>query len=158
MRWGREGLRTLSTMNYRVSQFTVLPFVFFVAISVFVVVMSMASDGAVQLLNLFLVAIGLVVLIFSRLTVSVDEEHITAAFGLGWPKKVLGHTDIVSAAAVRNKWWYGLGIRLIPHGWMYNVWGLDAVELTLSSGRKFRIGTADRENLLAAISVYHRAI
>jgi hypothetical protein len=36
---------------------------------------------------------------------------------------------------------------------MYNVWGLDAVEVELSSGKVFRIGTNDPENLLAAISL-----
>ena len=30
---------------------------------------------------------------------------------------------------VRNKWWHGWGVRWVPGGSMYNVWGLDAVEL-----------------------------
>jgi hypothetical protein len=34
---------------------------------------------------------------------------------------------------------------------MYNVWGLDAVELELNSSHVFRIGTADADRLLAAI-------
>jgi hypothetical protein len=52
---------------------------------------------------------------------------------------------------VRNKWWYGWGIRLTPHGWLFNVGGLDAVELELASGRKFRIGTDEPQGLLNAI-------
>ena len=54
--------------------------------------------------------------------------------------------------AVRNKWIYGWGIRRLPGGWMYNVWGLDAIELDLVSGKRFRIGTDDPDGLLAAIT------
>jgi len=30
---------------------------------------------------------------------------------------------------------------MTPHGWLYNVSGLDAVEVTTKSGKKYRIGT-----------------
>jgi hypothetical protein len=36
---------------------------------------------------------------------------------------------------------------------MYNVWGLDAVELELQSGKKFRIGTDEPAELLAILSL-----
>ena len=42
---------------------------------------------------------------------------------------------------MRNEWYYGWGVRLTPYGWMFNVSGLDAVELTFESGKRFRIGT-----------------
>ena len=51
------------------------------------------------------------------------------------------HADIVSATPVQNSWWHGWGIRFISGGSMYNVAGLEAVELLLASGKKFRIGT-----------------
>ena len=57
---------------------------------------------------------------------------------------------------VRNKWWYGWGIRKIPKGWMYNVWGLDAVELEMESGKVFRIGTDEPDQLLGALSIQVR--
>lgn len=141
-------------MTYQQRQHAVLPFLFFLAIALFVVVTSLVFDGMVQLINVLLVLIGVVVLLFSRLTVSVDDTNIEAAFGLGWPMKVIAHTDVTEAVTVRNKWWYGLGIRLIPDGWMYNVWGLDAVELSLTSGKKFRIGTAEPDDLLAVIKLH----
>jgi hypothetical protein len=59
--------------------------------------------------------------------------------------------EIRDARAVRNRWFYGWGIRLTPHGWMFNVSGLDAVELDLPNGRRFRNGTDEPERLLAAI-------
>ncbi len=46
-----------------------------------------------------------------------------------------------------------MGIRKISGGWMYNMWGLDAVELEFTSGTVFRIGTDDSGNLIAALSL-----
>jgi len=53
---------------------------------------------------------------------------------------------------VRNKWWYGLGIRLTPHGWLYIVSGLDAVEIVRISGKKFRVGTDEPQALVTALT------
>jgi hypothetical protein len=95
-----------------------------------------------------------VVFWFSRLTVRVDGAEIRVAFGPGWPRRVFGSHEVVGFRQVRNKWYYGWGVRGIPGGWMYNVWGLDAVELELASGKKFRIGTNEPEELVAALSAH----
>jgi len=92
--------------------------------------------------------------IFNRLTVTVAAGKVDAVFGFGWPRHSTDILDIVAVREVRNRWWYGFGMRWIPNGWMYNVWGLDAVELELKSGRVFRIGTDDGPDLLAAISLH----
>ncbi len=112
--------------------------------------------------SLFVMGIStLVVLLvtfwFSRLTVRVGAGEIRVGFGPGWPRRVFGSHEIVGFRQVRNKWYYGWGVRGIPGGWMFSVWGLDAVELELASGRKFRIGTNEPEDLLAALSA-HTAI
>jgi hypothetical protein len=52
---------------------------------------------------------------------------------------------------VRNCWWYGWGIRRGPDFRLYNVSGLDAVELRLKSGEVRRIGTDDPLALAAAL-------
>lgn len=88
---------------------------------------------------------------FSSLRVTVDQSEISAAFGLGWPKKRIPHSRIQSARQVKNAWYVGWGIRKVPSGWMYNVSGLDAVELLLTNGRVFRIGTDEPEALLTAL-------
>ncbi|MFQ5555297.1 MAG: hypothetical protein ACE5GC_08015 [Acidimicrobiia bacterium] len=95
-----------------------------------------------------------VLLAFSRLTVSIAAGRITTAFAWGWPRRTFALEDVVTMKAVRNKWWYGWGIRKIPGGWMFNVWGLDAVELELISGKKFRVGTDAPDDLVAALSLY----
>jgi len=94
-----------------------------------------------------------ITLVFTRLTVVLTDGNLTVAFGFGWPKRTVDVSDIVALRHVRNKWYEGWGIRLIRGGWMYNVWGLDAIELDLSSGKKFRIGTDDPEGLLAALTL-----
>ena len=43
------------------------------------------------------------------------------------------------------------GVRWTPGGWLWNISGLDGVELALVSGRRFRIGTDEAEQLAAAI-------
>ena len=89
--------------------------------------------------------------LFNSLTVRVNSDNVYVAFGSGFIRKSIPLSSIKSAEKVRNKWYYGFGIRLIPGGQMYNVAGLDAVELKLTNGRVFRIGTDEPDKLLAVI-------
>ena len=89
--------------------------------------------------------------VFSTLTAIVDETCVTASFGPGLLKFSYPLQDIVSAKAVFNSWRYGYGVRLLKTGWLYNVSGLKAVEITLKSGRAHRIGTNEPEKLARAI-------
>jgi hypothetical protein len=50
--------------------------------------------------------------------------------------------DSTGFRQVRNKWYYGLGVRRLPEGWMYNVWGLDGVELGVVDSQTFRVAPA----------------
>ena len=74
-------------------------------------------------------------ILFDSLTVTVLTNLIEIRFGIGIIRKQFDITKIQSAAIVRNKWYYGWGIRLTPHGWLYNVAGLDAVEIRLNNGK-----------------------
>ncbi|MEA2011137.1 MAG: hypothetical protein U9N78_10575 [Actinomycetota bacterium] len=111
------------------------------------------TTAIAALLIAFTIAILAIVLLFSRLEVTVSGGRIVAAFGFGRPHREIDLTDVTDVRQVRNAWIQGWGIRKIANGWMYNVWGLDAVEVELSSGDVFRIGTDDPENLLASISL-----
>ncbi|MBN1541411.1 hypothetical protein JW992_04635 [candidate division KSB1 bacterium] len=101
------------------------------------------------------ILVGCLVLL-STLSVKVGSETLIVSFGPGLIRKKFAIRDIRTARAVRNPWYYGWGIRLTPHGWMFNISGLDAVELELTNGRKFRIGTDDPLNLVAAIQSARR--
>ena len=102
--------------------------------------------------------LGLLALVlhFSRLRVTVSNDRVEAAFGSGWPRRVVELSVVTAVRAVRSPWWYGWGVRRVPNGWMYNVWGLDAVELELESGTVFRIGTGEPDELAAVLALHVR--
>lgn len=93
-------------------------------------------------------------LLFYKLKVEVNDIEITLTFGVGVIKKRIELSQIQSVEAVKNKFWYGWGIRLTPHGWLWNIAGYDAVELTYKqSKRKFRIGCENSAELKASIDL-----
>jgi hypothetical protein len=96
---------------------------------------------------------AVVVMLFGALTVEVDDATIRLRFGVGLIRKAFSLADVASCGPVRNQWWWGWGIRRIPGGWLYNVSGLNAVELILKNGKKFRIGTDEPRALNDFIQV-----
>jgi len=99
------------------------------------------------------VAVGMMILawLFSSLTVVVNDSEVRWHFGPGAWNYRLALTDIASARAVRNNWLNGFGVRVGPGFRLYNVSGLDAVELKLKNGDVRRIGTDDPAGLAAAL-------
>lgn len=104
---------------------------------------------------------GIVILIVAELfainmtvlTLRINEGELTWQFGIGIPKGALNINDIVSVELVRNKWWYGFGIRRTSSGArLYNVEGLDAIEIINNEGAKIRFGTNDPKKLLRVLS------
>lgn len=93
-----------------------------------------------------------VLLLFHDLHVDVEAERIRLRFGIGLLRKSVPLADVKACRRVRNNPLYGWGIRYIGRGWLYNVSGLDAVELDLASGKRLRIGTDDPEGLEKAIN------
>lgn len=97
-----------------------------------------------------------VLLILFRLTVTIDDEAIHLCFGIGLIRKAIPLDNVLSCEVVRNQPWWGWGIRLffdglIPAGWLYNVDGLDAVELEMKNGSRLRIGTDEPDELQVAV-------
>jgi len=96
---------------------------------------------------LFLIAI----VVFYKLTITIESETLCASFGVGLIRKKLPVSEIAGCESIRIRWWYGWGIYLTPDGWLYSVAGWDAVAITLRDGRKFAFGTDDPDGLVAAI-------
>lgn len=90
-------------------------------------------------------------LLFSSLTVRVEDEALRFYFGPGFWERRISLSDIREVRVVRNAVWYGWGIRYTPHGWLYNVSGLQAVELTVRDEETLRIGTDEPERLKEAL-------
>ena len=103
-------------------------------------------------LTLATLIIMLIVLgIFSRLTVVVNGQMIKIQFGLRVIRKVFQLKEIEAYRVVKNPWYYGWGIRFTPRGWLFNVSGFSAIELQMTSGKRYRIGTDDPDNLAKAL-------
>jgi hypothetical protein len=99
-----------------------------------------------------LAILGLALVLMGTLTVEVGRETVRVAFGVGLVRKTIPLADIAAFQPVRNPWIAGWGIRLIRGGQLWNVSGLDAVELALRDGRFFRIGTDEPEVLSRALA------
>lgn len=92
-----------------------------------------------------------IVVLFSSLTVEVDDSELRWHFGPGLWSYRLPLSDIEKVSVVRNHWWSGFGIRTRPGFRLYNISGLDAVELRLKSNEVRRIGTDDPQGLAEAL-------
>ncbi len=89
--------------------------------------------------------------VFSSLTVEVTAEDLSWYFGPGIWRKSVPRRAIASATPAVNKWWWGWGVHLTPRGWLYNVGGLEAVEVLLDDGATFRIGSDEAAKLAHAL-------
>ena len=142
-------------MDYHHSQrgwFVFPVMVFFALVAMVVASDDQSSTAAVVVIIVMMLSVLALGIYLSRLDVTVADGQVVAAFGFGKPHRAIDLADVIEVRAVRNSWWNGWGVRKIRNGWMYNVWGLDAVQLELSSGKAFRIGTDDPEGLVAALS------
>jgi len=112
----------------------------------------MVEDGELGLFGYTMLGgFGILALLFSSLTVEVNDEELVFYFGPGFWTRRFPLDDIISAEVVWNSALYGWGIRYTPHGWLYNVSGLRAVEVTLQDEGQIRIGTDEPEQLKSAL-------
>jgi len=115
------------------------------------------ADGVGTLTGVTLIAVlgpalmaGFLALFYS-FAVEIDATHLRFRFGIGWIRKRVPLAEIVAVQPVHNAWWYGWGIHRTLHGWLYNVSGWDAVEITLTSGQRLRLGTDEPRRLAQAL-------
>lgn len=120
-------------------------------------VLASQSTIALALSGAVAAVLAVFLALFSTLTVTVDGAAVRLAFGLDLLRREVLLEEVVAARRVRNSWVAGWGVRVIPHGRLYNVGGLDAVELELDSGRVVRVGSDEPDALLAAVQRALRA-
>jgi hypothetical protein len=95
--------------------------------------------------------LGGAAVLFSSLTVEIGNGTLRSYFGPGLPARTVKIEDSDVVQVVENPWYAGWGIRISPHGTLYNVSGLQAVEVRLKDGRSFRLGTDEPDVLRRAI-------
>ena len=135
---------------YRHTQFGTVTVITTVAIMPLAVLPAWLA-GTATVAWLILGSLVVLLALFFSLTVEIDTEHLRIRFGIGLIRKRFPLDRIDTCRPVRNSWLYGWGIRLTPHGWLYSVSGLEAVELKMKSGKTCRIGTDEPEVLTAAL-------
>lgn len=94
---------------------------------------------------------GVMPLLFATLTVTVYDDSLLAAFGIGLVRKRVWFRDVTSFRRVRNPLFYGYGIHYFPGGTLYNAAGRSAIEFRMATGRYVRIGTGEPDALSAAL-------
>jgi hypothetical protein len=137
-------------MPYHHTQWGTLILLICLAIAVIAAAILWLTGTRAMLFTLFIVG-GLAIL-FCALTVDISGNELRWYFGPGFWSYRLALDDIQTVAIVRNHWWNGWGIRAAPGFTLYNVSGLDAVELKLKSGEIRRIGTDDPQGFAAALN------
>ena len=110
-----------------------------------------APEWALALLvMLFLILL----VVFSKLTVEIEDGRLRAYLGPGVRFKNIPLSEIDSVHVVRNAFLLGLGwgIRWTSHGVLYNVSGTRAVEIQLRNGKTFLLGSDEPEVLYRVLN------
>lgn len=137
-------------MTYRHTQPGTLILAVSLVIAAFGVVLAwMAGDWKPAIMAIAICAA--VTFLFASLTVEVGDGELRWYFGLGLWSYRLPLAEIRDVGIVRNHWWNGWGIRMAPGFRLYNVSGLDAVELRVGPDDVRRIGTDDPQGLAQAL-------
>ncbi len=110
-----------------------------------------AMSRGIVLLPVILGAPVVGILLFGWLTVEITDDHLRFRFGIGLFRRSIPLDRIAGAVRTRSSWLHGWGIHLTPRGWLYNIGGLDAVEIRLVSGRSLLLGTDEPDALCAAL-------
>lgn len=116
-----------------------------------ILVSLMALDKNNEIIWPVIIVIGLISFLFHSLNINVNGNEINWSFGPGFWRKSVKLEAVNSVKVITTKWYYGLGIRYIPSGWLYTVSGTSAIQLELKDGSKINLGTNDPDNLVKAI-------
>jgi len=121
-------------------------------IAIIVIAIGVALISPIARIALIIaIPLALTIWIFSKMTITIDETRVRAAFGPGFVYKDVALRDIESVKPLHVQWWYGWGIHLTPYGWLYNVSGRDAVAIRLRNGQQLCLGTDQPAELVDAI-------
>ena len=118
----------------------------------------MADMGFNWIAAAVLVVLAVIVVLFHRLKVVINEEELVVQFGPGVIRKRFKLSEIASCQTVKIPWYYGWGIRATPQGMVFRVSGFHAVQIKLTTGKEFLIGTDIPQELEEVIrrAISHR--
>lgn len=164
--WARAGndagnwlylLKQSSVGNYREFQFGWVLLILILAIQGLTTFFLVSQIGARPLtLPSYLESTGvlsIIVMLFHSMRIRIDSSQVVVLFGVGLIRKKIDLNRVKSLEIVKNPWYYGWGLRLLPNGWLYNISGADAIEIKfVDTNRSVRIGTKDPHKLIGEIN------
>jgi len=134
----------------------------FLIIAFFVVILTLfvgfLIKATINEMDRFIYLISMVLMLiplsfFYKLTITLDDSFLSFSLGIGLFHKKYLLSEIESCKSVRNSMLYGMGVRLIPNGWLFNVSGLKAIEIHFKGTKKIvRIGTNEPEKICREIN------
>ena len=141
--------------DYQVYKHKQWSFVIF-AIAPLIASLLLAFDDAYDIMPATVMGIlfgllTIITLVFSSMTIEVNESEVKWFFGPGLFRKSLPLEQVGKYRSVKNPIWMGFGIHAFGTGWIYNVSGLLGVEIELMGGSFIRLGTDEPNYLVAAI-------
>jgi len=112
------------------------------------------DEPAVMIIFGFIILVFILCLLtFSRMTIIIDDTHLTFKMGIGLISRSFPLSDIQSCTSVKNPLIYGVGVHMTSSGWLYNVSGLHAVEIAFKNRKnRIRIGTDKPGDVARAIN------
>lgn len=94
------------------------------------------------------------ILLFYKLTITIEKGKLTFIYGIGLIKITKKIDTINSIEELKTPWYWGLGIRMTPKGWLYNIQSRETLEINYTKdGKKANllIGSNQRGELKASI-------
>ena len=108
---------------------------------------NLRTDGLILILiviSVFVVSF----LLFYKLKVIVNDKFVIISFGIGLIRKKILIADLATVRKSRSKWYNGWGIKYLGNGWLYNIQGLNVIELSfINKNNIIRIGTKANSHL-----------
>lgn len=92
-------------------------------------------------------------LCFYQLKIRVDQYGIHVIYGIGLIHIKINPQKIYNVSVIKTPWYYGLGIRFTGKGMLYNIQGLNAIEISYLDGKQKTalVGSNEPELLKAFI-------
>jgi hypothetical protein len=92
-------------------------------------------------------------LFFYQIVIEIDQTYISFKMGIGLFHKKYRIDNLDDCQPIVNSFITGIGIRPVSKGWLYNVSGYSAIELTFKDSEKVvRIGTNKPDEIAEIVS------
>ncbi len=145
-------------MNYKETQYGWFVIILFLMTIVSMIFLYLEQWGTHPLPKTpFLVMEGIFIVIlalFYKMTTSIEEGVVRIIYGIGLIRIKISPESISSVEAFKVPWYWGVGIRITPKGWLYSLSRFKAVIIKYRTKGKEKttlIGTSEPEELMSAI-------